>query len=492
MSRKIGIVLLIIACLLGSAAVGRWVAVSPLLFLLFAAIVVLLLIFLLETRLDPAEIIGLVIIFSVVFPPIPTPLEKLAIKGGDVLLLVALLAYVLPAFLFRVRGSVAVKSTDRVPLVLFSMMVLITISVLWGIARYDIVPIRGDFFEYVKVVQYFVAYWLASQIRLDMRRLDKLISLLCASTIISLIVAWLQITDVVPGVTDALATLYQFGKDPTLALRSAGQRAVGTLGNANNYASFIAVVASVSFAQLLFRADLSRTRRRLHTIFVMASIVSIGITASRTAAAALTVAVLFLTMSKNRASWSKPDRRFWWLLVLAGIAAVSYWYILPKVAPFAARRWALTSEVEQYSTLNGRIFIWQKVVPLIKQSPLFGYGPAESRLSSAVDNEFLAVALHYGLVGLAVYVLLWWHLYAKGRSLIVSGDSARIAFGRGLQAMVVTCLVFALGAGAFYLITQMTVVFILGGLAQSLLRQREDIITRQQPSPSTIGYVRGC
>jgi hypothetical protein len=97
---------------------------------------------------------------------------------------------------------------------------------------------------------------------------------------------------------------------------------------------------------------------------------------------------------------------------------------------------------------------------LLRRSPVFGGGPGEPAGGATLDNEYLLVAVRYGIVGLLAYLALWATVAATGLRAARRGNGVAV----GLVGIVAGLLVFNLIAGSLYQLQLMAVFWPLAGL----------------------------
>lgn len=79
----------------------------------------------------------------------------------------------------------------------------------------------------------------------------------------------------------------------------------------------------------------------------------------------------------------------------------------------------------------GRVEIAARMIDLWRESPLFGYGFRSARM----DNGYITMLLHSGLVGLLVYLSFFFAVIARGIQHYFSGDPVGKSIGRYLIVM---------------------------------------------------------
>jgi hypothetical protein len=101
----------------------------------------------------------------------------------------------------------------------------------------------------------------------------------------------------------------------------------------------------------------------------------------------------------------------------------------------------------------------------LRESPVFGGGPAKAETSGALDNEYLTIATRYGLLGLTLYLALWAAIaVAAWRGIRRSTGGAATAICLMMLSVVAGFLVFNLVAGSFLHLQLMGLFWPLAGV----------------------------
>lgn len=102
--------------------------------------------------------------------------------------------------------------------------------------------------------------------------------------------------------------------------------------------------------------------------------------------------------------------------------------------------------------------------PSLGDSPILGVGPQNDALVAAYDNEYASFLAHYGILGLASYLLLFFTAFVMG----VGAVRSRTGWPGSTAATIVVWTValgaFALTAGAFHQLQVMLIFWTMVGL----------------------------
>ena len=95
------------------------------------------------------------------------------------------------------------------------------------------------------------------------------------------------------------------------------------------------------------------------------------------------------------------------LVAVTTISMIVGLYLL--IAVFEVGRIASLQNPLQDNSLQTRFILWERILPVILERPLIGYGPSKTAQLAAgvpyVDSGFLSWWYHYGLFGIIAYIL---------------------------------------------------------------------------------------
>jgi hypothetical protein len=110
----------------------------------------------------------------------------------------------------------------------------------------------------------------------------------------------------------------------------------------------------------------------------------------------------------------------------------------------------------------------------LRQSPLIGVGPQKGEQGSSLDDEYLLYAARYGLIGIALYLALYFGTF----TLAIRAFARSALLWRPLCLLVslsvVMFLVFNITAGSFYELQLMAIFWLLTGAAISAGPKTDD------------------
>jgi O-antigen ligase len=264
------------------------------------------------------------------------------------------------------------------------------------------------------------------------------------------------------GLIGAVAIGQYYGLDVTPWIGSRGLyyglRSWGTLANPDFMGGYAALVLPIGIAM----AAGAVTQRRWWGYAAAATLLYGALLGSQARSAWLATAVAGAILLW-RPAWTTQGRR---RLAMLGLAFAAVTIVMTITQPSVAlgERAGTALSLSRDSSLRGVFWIWQHIIPMIGQRPVFGWGfsavpahlpglgtPGYYRVFGhspvfidVAHNDFLQVAVNMGLLGLAAYVWIWsttlvnLHEAARGTSSPVRAEAAGIL--AGLSAYFVVML----------------------------------------------------
>ena len=212
------------------------------------------------------------------------------------------------------------------------------------------------------------------------------------------------------GSYDQLPGMLMWSRNELFDVFGSG-RIQGILGNSNSL-GFLALLGLIVFSiQVAARSD----RRRWPMVWIVLAAVTVLMTKSATVTLALVgvIAVTVVVLALRRAR----TRRGRWMVGAAALGAVAL-----AAGGALVLRTELLALLGKSSDLTGRLGIWQSVIGLAQERPVFGWGwvsfwvpwadPFDHLiyrshvLQLQAHNTWVDVAFQLGLVGLGVFLLL--------------------------------------------------------------------------------------
>jgi O-antigen ligase len=116
-----------------------------------------------------------------------------------------------------------------------------------------------------------------------------------------------------------------------------------------------------------------------------------------------------------------------------------------------------------------RMAIWQENLEDLPKSPVFGWGPAKSTQETITDNGYVLSLRRYGLVGLALFLLLYWQVLRFCRKLLrlYPYQSAMWATALSVISVTLAYLVANMSVEAFYQLQLMSFFWLMAGIGYS-------------------------
>lgn len=420
-------------------------------------------------RLRRFGVVRFLLIAAILLPGIPVP-------GFFLVRPEELLAFVLlPAILSKLG-----KRLTWIDLSFVLVGVSTFVSTVWGTLILGVSIAPRDMMEFVKIIKAWTLFRLALA-PWSHRELAGMAKTLLACVSVSALIGIVQWQDCL-GLSEVLQSIYVTGTG-----NEGRWRMVGTVGNPNYYGLLMAL--GLALALNMWNYEERRVWRRLAVAVVGSCGFALFLTGSRSSFLATALAIcLSLLMRvpqlRYRATWHALMRARWRVLmitILVVSAAAWTWNqfrtidTLSTPAEIALYRQgpvrkALYRFSEVGSGFDSRMrLMWEPNIPLIAESPVFGWGPAKAEQRRVTDNGYILTLRRYGLIGLLCFLVL---LGQAGRVLFkVVCTSPSNSISDRLAATALTVIVGYAGANlfaeVFYYLQLMSWLWLLLGIAVS-------------------------
>jgi len=357
------------------------------------------------------------------------------------------------------------------------------ISWVWG-SWHGVPPNARDSMEWVKLIKYWLFFHLAVYPwrENDLRTfLAWMIGCTCVAAVIG-IVQWQNWLNL-----GALTrTLYGQG-----SLHTSRTRVIGTMRNPNDFAYLL----MSGFALTINSGALFRRRGLLLAIAGLSVLATIA-TTSRSGVLGLCL-MLGITVA-TRTIWWKGIPAWYWLARLS-IVVILTAFLVALILPWTVREYRsiemltprqrlaytqrsprhalvyrLSQTVSKQAGIHQRWDNWQDNWRVFVESPWLGLGPGKAKYGATVDNEYLLYLRRYGVLGLAILLVLYWQILHYCMKLLRSypHDSVQWIIGLSTIAITASYLLVNFVATTFYLLQLMSFFWLLVGLAYSAWRFR--------------------
>ena len=419
------------------------------------------------STLTQRRLIITLLVCSILLPGIPVP-GLLQIRPEELLVLA-----LLPAVVVSLNTRL-----NRFDLVFGLIGVSTMLSMAWGTLGQGAPLSPRDLMELVKLARFWLFFrvalypWTEQDIR-------TIVVALLISMAIAVLIGILQFTNWM-GIGGMLESVYTQG-----AAHTGKGRVVGTLPSPNYFALLMAsglafVVGAIEWVR----------HRWMLVVLGIAMIGAIGVTLSR--AGILAAGVVLLVTIALRIMWLRRiSFRRWigWLilailiLLVVGGAATAWlrgeFQSLEDMSDSEKLEYSWQGPVQRlifrFSFLQEgqetRIRIWQSHLADFSQSPWLGWGPGKALQGTVTDNGYVLYLRRYGIVGMALYSLLYWQILRIGWKIlhIHSYRSAMWATALSVIAITLAYLVSNVSVEVFYQLQLMSFFWLVVGVGYSTL-----------------------
>lgn len=291
----------------------------------------------------------------------------------------------------------------------------------------------ANLWEFVKIGKIALIVLFVSSMKNSIQaRLPKLASVYHVAAFIMIAVTVLQYVTWPGGIGAWLAQVYAVPQQFNISyLGSQRAPATAVAPNMGAQVAFLLLSLMVAFA-------VNDVCRPFSAVAAVGLLAAVAMTGTRTGIVmvgvlALMVALDSLRMRERRILVRPAYFVFAFLVLLAGVAAV-----LSGLSPYLAGlvKVAQTGDLVSDISMASRVTqFWPAIIEAWSRSPILGWGPAKAsewRLIS--DSEYLFNLLHYGVVGSAIIVFLYFVLFRAGQRVAeVAADPLPRSFAQAVK-----------------------------------------------------------
>lgn len=219
------------------------------------------------------------------------------------------------------------------------------------------------------------------------------------------------------------------------------ERAIGLSVDPNSFGGMLALVVSLSAAQLVAQRPL--LHRWLLGCIVGVMTLTLLLTYSRAALFGLVIAAAYLATIRYR--------RLWWVMLAGGVLGAALLLGLGFAEEFIERVVSGVQFEDQAQQM--RLAEFNNAIAIIQRYPAFGIGFGQAPdldLTAGVSNIYLAIGQRIGLVGLAAFLgtVAAWFVQTIGA--LRGLDEERTSWVLGCQAGIVAALAVGLADHYFF------------------------------------------
>ncbi|MFM9434229.1 O-antigen ligase [Janthinobacterium sp. CG_23.3] len=344
-----------------------------------------------------------------------------------------------------------------------------------------------------EVVSYYLVFFIALAVLRDERDVFRLLITL---VLVAIAQACLASYESVLKHTLFERFITLSGEDPLVLLdmlrqkfRDGNYRAQGTFEHPMVLAEFLAMMVPLAAALFFTRKEVLLRWASLG--FIPLAVAMILASRSRSGIAVLVLAVLLVGLLKllPRQTGGNEHKASLALLTSALLLPVLLtlgYYAMHEVSALIAGRTG-----NEVSSTLGRIVAMERGVPLVLNSPFFGYGNGMGAVKLGffdgvrynIDNYWLGVALDAGLPGLLAYGVVFLGAIFLGLGVY----RRRLDRGGTLAGFITISLMMVIGTKTVLSIASgMTLAFILIAAIIVLGEPTEDLRRKQQDEPDSV------
>jgi len=429
----------------------------------FGLIILIFLLFLLlllkSRKLSFNDIPLLLLLFSVLLPPIrfeSTPY----VRPELILILITW-----PLFLLgRIAKGESIKlrwTPTHKWFFIFGASILISILWVWIFQNFS--PTPRDFFEIAKLIEYFLIFAFVTNLNTKRENFRKYYIFTICIFLIATVFAFIQRGNLFPGFNESfIGYVAPKHLDEWLAHR----RIVGTVGNPNEFGILMVMASSLAISGTLWIKKIGLKILSFLSFAIFSF--TITLTLSRSALIVFLINLLFILFLKYTRRFGLKGKAKLVFLIFPTIIILGL--IILQIAPPKFIRRAISGlGIETDVSFQNRLNIWKENLEIWKQSPIFGWGPGKDAMTTIVDNEWLLLLRRYGIVGVVIFIF-WFGRFYSGLSRIQRKEKTNLyleIFSIFLQASLIGIAIYMIPAAFYHSLQLMPILMTLLGLVYS-------------------------
>ncbi len=408
----------------------------------------------------------------ILLPPLSLSSSIPDLRFGFIFVLLLWLLYFLGHRTGR-RRALFVWDRSMIWFVLFGISICVSIT--FSALVLDYQPLLRDWFELLKIVQYFLIFALV--VGMDIRDGDYKRIYLWSLAIFALAVffgfaQYFNLFDVNRIIVPYYTTTQLKG----LLVH---KRIIGTTANPNDFAALLVIGSSLALSGFLYLKEkfLRYTSIICFVLFALAT----ALTLSRTGLVIQIVACAFILFGHYLFHLARLKKIRVFIVVIVVLLLIISLIVWLAPEKFYIRMTSGLNIIDDNSW-QLRMGRWGEALNLWRQSPFFGWGPGKKTMTTIVDNEWILLLRRYGILGVSVFVL-WFGGYLVtlvklARSLNRrAGDEDRYlkVLVVAMQATLVSYAVYMMPSAVYHSLQLMPILMIYLGLILASLNNRKKV-----------------
>lgn len=337
---------------------------------------------------------------------------------------------------------------------------LIVISILISSFREPYFYANSDWFEVVKNVKLLAIFILALNLRLEEKELKIFINAIVTSLFIASVFGISQYLNLF-NVNAWLSPYFTYETQTHSLL--VNDRIISTFGNPNVFAGMLLLGIAISLTRYLNEFKFR------HMLPLIIFYVSLFLTQSRTtliAVVVLTVMIIFLSLL-----WNKKKFKTATYTVLFSIVPLISLNFAPEKFFY---RISFLQDLSTDNSFQARTMVWRSVFEdRLRDNMIFGTGPVK-KLHYYFDNEWLMIITTYGIVGLALFLLVFTSIFMSLRITKRHSNKKIAQYGIALQALLISYAVYMSTLAVFQQLQMMPIIILVLGVVLSFNNKTED------------------
>lgn len=324
-------------------------------------------------------------------------------------------------------------------------MLWISVTILLSVFREPELYSHRDWTEIYKNVKLLVFILIGVNIKLDKRKLTKIINTFLYSLSVSALFGVAQYFNLL-NVNEWLSPYYTLESNFRSLIVSS--RVTATFGNPNVFGSALLIGIAISFAKMLYEFE------KKHLLMLLLFLVSLTMSLSRTSFIVCALMLLLILCSV----FIRSNRKLPALLTVFS-SPILIILVLKLVPDSLFRRLGEFRDLETAGGYQVRLAMWKNIYQSRTHDNLFaGTGPT-SRLHIEFDNEWLLLLTHYGVIGVILFLTMFTVIFIK------LGKASNYGFHNiAMRSLLLAFIVYMIFLPIFKSLQVMPIIILLIGL----------------------------
>ncbi|MCX6765272.1 MAG: O-antigen ligase family protein [Candidatus Nealsonbacteria bacterium] len=383
----------------------------------------------------------------------------------------------------------------KIEFLLLILSLWTSISNLFGYMFLDVIPCASDFYPVFNILLFAIYFRLGTFFDFEQGKTGNMLRFLFITILFFNFISISQLSHW--GYSNILPLYVPCGFLQSSNLFEPLSRTLGIMGNPCSFSIILVIILILLVAWIMYIQEMNKKFSFSLILLLLSTSVSLILTFSRTGFVALTISLPFLLMmakfrdGRNISKIMLPCTVITVLIIILLLNYNYFFYIsFSSLRGFRLDNIFSVTKEQSYgvSDLTNRIVLWKYGFEKAVMSPIFGWGLANaSNIQADImgiagsgmafygpHNEYVDIFLRTGLVGLFLWLALFFSIFRKANRLLeLYSDSFTIFISRSVQAILVALAVFDLADGFWFNATIPAIAMVIFGAMYGLEKRKK-------------------